>query len=115
LHYGAKYVQEKINETDYSGYTDLIGAEGRYDINKDWDVGLQGSILHSWDSGQLDYSGGVSVGYNIMQNIWISLGYNFTGFNDKDFSQADFTAQGPFVRFRVKFDQNSVQDAAKWI
>jgi outer membrane protein OmpA-like peptidoglycan-associated protein len=115
LHYGAKYVQEKINETDYSGYTDLIGAEGRYDINKDWDVGLQGSILHSWDSGQLDYSGGVSVGYNMMQNIWISLGYNFTGFNDKDFSQADYTAQGPFVRFRLKFDQNSVQDAAKWI
>jgi hypothetical protein len=115
LHYGAKYVQETINGSDYSGYTDLVGVEGRYDISKDWDIGLQSSVLHSWNSGQLDYSTGISIGYNLMQNAWISLGYNLTGFNDKDFSQADFTAQGPFVRFRFKFDQDSVRDAAKWL
>jgi hypothetical protein len=34
---------------------------------------------------------------------------------DKDFSQAEFTARGPFVRFRFKFDQNSIRDAAKWL
>ncbi|MCX5848918.1 MAG: hypothetical protein NTW65_05670, partial [Deltaproteobacteria bacterium] len=115
LHYGAKYVQEKIEGSDYSGYTDLLGIEGRYDVSKDWDVGLHGSILHSWDSGQLDYSGGMSVGYNVAQNAWMSLGYNLTGFEDKDFSQTNYTAQGPFVRFRLKFDQESVRDAAKWV
>jgi len=52
LHYGAKYVQETIDGSDYSGFTDLVGVEGRYDINKDWDIGLQSSILHSWNSGQ---------------------------------------------------------------
>jgi len=115
LHYGAKYVQETINGSDYSGYTDLVGVEGRYDISKDWDIGLQSSVLHSWNSGQLDYSTGISIGYNLMQNAWISLGYNLTGFNDKDFPRADFTAQGPFIRFRFKFDQDSVRDAAKWL
>ena len=115
LHYGAKYVQETIDGSDYSGFTDLVGVEGRYDINKDWDIGLQSSILHSWNSGQLDYCEGISIGYNLMQNAWISLGYNLTGFNDKDLSQANFTAQGPYVRFRFKFDQNSVRDAAKWL
>jgi hypothetical protein len=115
LHYGAKYVLETIDGSDYSGYTDLLGIEGRYDITKDWDIGLQSSILHSWSSGQLDYCEGISIGYNVVQNAWISLGYNFTGFDDKDFSQANFTAQGPFVRFRFKFDQDSVRDAAKWL
>jgi hypothetical protein len=115
LHYGAKYVQETVDGSDYSGYTDLLGVEGRYDITKDWDIGLQSSILHSWSSGQLDYCEEVSIGYNVVQNAWISLGYNLTGFEDKDFSQADFTAQGPFVRFRFKFDQDSVRDAAKWL
>ena len=115
LHYGAKYVRETINGSDYSGYTDLLGVEGRYDITKDWDIGLQSSILHSWSSGQLDYCEGISIGYNLMQNAWISLGYNLTGFNDKDFSQAEFTARGPFIRLRFKFDQNSVRDAAKWL
>jgi opacity protein-like surface antigen len=115
LHYGAKYVQEKIYDSDYSGYTDLIGAEGRYDISKDWDIGLQCSILHSWNASVFDYSTGVSVGYNVMQNAWVSLGYNLAGFTDRDFSQANYTAQGPFVRFRFKFDQNSVHDAIKWL
>jgi uncharacterized repeat protein (TIGR01451 family) len=115
VHYGAKYVQEKKYGDDFGGYTDLWGAEGRYDINKEWDIGLQGSILHSWNASNYDYSSGISVGYNIAENAWLSLGYNLLGFEDKDFSQANFTAQGPFVRFRFKFDQKSVRDAAKWL
>jgi uncharacterized repeat protein (TIGR01451 family) len=115
LHYGAKYVQEQIDSSDYAGYTDIIGIEGRYDLNKDWDIGLDSSILHSWNSSQFDYSDGISVGYNLMQNVWVSLGYNLIGFKDKDFSMSDYTAQGPFIRFRIKFDQNSVSEAAKWL
>ena len=113
MHYGAKYVQEKIYDSDYSGYTDLVGVEGRYYISKDWDIGLQGSIMHSWNASAFDYSTGFSVGYNIMQNAWLSLGYNLIGFEDKDFSQSNYTAQGPFVKFRFKIDQNSVRDAIK--
>lgn len=115
LQYGAKYVRETIDGRDYSGYTDLVGVEGRYDLTKDWDIGLRGSLLHTWSSGQFAYGTGASVGYNIVQNAWISLGYNFAGFTDKDFSAADYTAQGPFVRFRFKFDQNSVKDAITWL
>jgi hypothetical protein len=68
------------------GYTDFVGAEVIYDINKNWDLGLQSSILHSWNAGQLDYCEGISVGYNVMQNAWASLGCNLTGFDDNDFS-----------------------------
>jgi uncharacterized repeat protein (TIGR01451 family) len=115
LQYGAKYVLENIDGDDYSGYTDLIGVEGRYDLTKKWDLGLRGSALHSWGSDQISYSAGLSVGYNVMKNAWVSLGYNAVGFSDKDFSAAEYTAQGPFVRFRFKFDQNSVKDAVAWI
>jgi hypothetical protein len=45
-----------------------------------------------------------------MQNAWLSLGYNLLGFRDADFSAANYTAQGPFVQFRFKFDQNSVKE-----
>jgi len=115
LQYGAKYVLENIDGADYSGYTDLMGVEGRYDLSKKWDLGLRGSALHSWRAGQLSYSTGLSVGYNVIKNAWVSLGYNVIGFSDKDFSAAEYTAQGPFVRFRFKFDQNSVKDAVAWI
>ena len=113
LQYGAKYVLEQIDGADYSGYTDLIGAEGRYDLTKDWDLGLRGSLLHTWEMQQISYSLGASVGYNLMENGWLSMGYNLFGFKDRDFSAANFTAQGPFVQFRVKFDQNSVKDGLK--
>jgi hypothetical protein len=115
LQYGAKYVLESIDGADYSGYTDLVGVEGRYDLTKKWDMGLRGSALHSWRAGQISYSTGLSVGYNVIKNAWVSLGYNLVGFSDRDFSSAEYTAQGPFVRFRFKFDQNSVKDAVAWI
>lgn len=115
LFYGAKYLLESIDSRDYSGFTDLAGIEGRYDLAKDWDIGIRGSVLHSWSAGQVGYSAGPSVGYNVIRNAWVSIGYNLVGFSDKDFSAADYTAQGPFIRFRFKFDQNSVREAANWI
>ncbi|MBI5562233.1 MAG: OmpA family protein [Deltaproteobacteria bacterium] len=114
LQYGAKYVAETIDKSDYTGYTDLIGIEGRYDVTQKWDVGIRTSVLHSWYGAQYRYCTGASVGYNFAKNVWVSAGYNFTGFKDKDFSKADFTAKGPFVKFRMKFDQESASDALKW-
>lgn len=113
LQYGAKYVNETIDDHDYSGYTDLTGLECRYDFTKKWDVGVTGKLLHSWQASQMKYGSGASIGYNLVKNAWISAGYNFVGFTDRDFSAADFTAQGPFVKFRFKFDQNSLRDALK--
>jgi uncharacterized repeat protein (TIGR01451 family) len=113
LQYGAKYVKENIDGDSYDGFTDLVGIEGRYDLDERWDIGLRGSMLHSWNGGQVDFATGASVGCNVAQNAWVSLGYNFLGFEDEDFSKAEFTAQGPYVTFRVKFDQESVLEAAR--
>jgi len=113
LQYGLKYVEDIIDGDHYSGYTDLIGVEGRYDLTKRWDVGLRTSVLHSWRADQIDYSSGVSLGCNVIKNAWLSIGYNFIGFEDEDFSRAGFTAKGPFIQFRFKFDQESVRDALK--
>ncbi len=112
--YGAKYVLESIDSTDYSGYTDLTGVECRYDLTKKWDIGIRGSMLHSWSIDQKQYGSSVSTGFNVAKDFWVSVGYNITGFEDRDFSRAEFTSQGPFIKFRIKFDQLSVQAAAKW-
>jgi hypothetical protein len=115
LQYGAKYVRETIEGQNYSSFTDLVGIEGRYDLTPKWDIGLRGSVLHSWSIDSFDYSTGASVGYNIVKNAWISLGYNVLGFHDPDFSRADFTAHGPYIKMRIKFDQDSVREALKWL
>jgi hypothetical protein len=111
--YGAKYVRDNFDADHYSGYTDLIGLEARYDVAKKWDIGIQGSVLHSWKSEQLDYSTGVSIGHNLFKNVWLSLGYNFVGLEDNDFSGGSYRAKGPFFQFRIKIDQQTVEGLLK--
>lgn len=115
LQYGAKYMKETIDSSDYSGYTDLFGLELRYDLTQRWDIGIRCSVLHSWSADLFKYSYGPSIGYNMAKNVWISVGYNIAGFKDSDFSKADFTSEGPFIKFRFKFDHESVRDAVKWV
>lgn len=111
--YGAKYVAENIDENDYSGYTDLIGLEGIYDVTKTFDISFRANVLHSWHANNYDYGSGLALGYSFAENVWASLGYNFTGFTDRDFSKADYTAQGFYIKFRFKFDQQTMRDLAK--
>ena len=111
--YGAKYVKDTISGEVYSGVTQLLGAEGRYDLNPTWDIGAWASFLTAPDTGTSDYGIGASVGYGLMENLWLSFGYNMQGYDDADFSQGDFTAQGPFVKFRFKFDQEDLRGLLK--
>lgn len=105
--YGAKYVLDSIDGTDYKGYTDLFGAEVRYDLTRDWDIGMFGSMMRSVSAGVRDYGMGASVGYNVMDNTWLSVGYNVRGLNDRDFAAAAYRARGLFVTLRMKVDQDT--------
>ena len=57
---------------------------------------------------------GFSLGYVLMKNLWVSAGYNWGGYSDRDFSQGDWTTRGPFVSFRYKFDQETVKELLDW-
>jgi len=70
---------------------------------------------HSWNSDNFEYSLGGSIGYQAMTNTWISVGYNWFGFEDEDFTLADATAEGVYVRFRVKFDQGTAKGLFDWL
>ena len=105
LQLGIKYVVDSIDDQEYSGFTTLVGAEYRYDFARRWDLGIHASALNSFEAGNMQYSSGISIGHNLFQDTWISVGYNVVGFDDDDFVAAEYTARGPFVKLRVKFDQ----------
>ena len=109
LQYGARYVGDTIDSARFKGYTDLIGGEYRYDITERWDIGVRGSTLASYNSGVRMNSFGVMAGYSPIRDVWISLGYNFRGFYDDDFSGAQGRVQGIVLDFRIKFDQSSAK------
>ncbi len=94
----------------YAGLSDIAGADLRRQITRRFDLGLHAAVLHSWESDVLDYSTGFDVGTTFAKNVWISVGYNFAGFRDDDFSASRHTAQGPYLNIRIKADQDTFKD-----
>jgi uncharacterized repeat protein (TIGR01451 family) len=107
MQYGAKYVRDSIDGSAYQGFTHIIGVEARQDLGEQWDVGLHGGMLHSLQNSARDYHLGVSVGFKLAENSWLSVGYNQLGFVDRDFTGSEYRAQGIYLNLRVKFDQDT--------
>ena len=86
----------------------MSGRAG-YDLTRRVDVGGLASIMWSGSDDRLRKAFGAEVGVLVIQNTWVSLGYNVTGFSDRDFNDVlatDSTSRGLFVRLRLKFDEN---------
>jgi len=105
--YGIKYNRTEINGQTLDSTTHLIGGETRFDLTRKIDLSLRGQVLANSDFSQAQFSYGPSIGISPVKDVWISLGYNFEGFRDDDFEAAEFSRDGVFLRFRVKFDQNT--------
>jgi hypothetical protein len=110
LHYGARYARATFDRETFSGYSDVLGADLRRDLNQRFDIGVQVSALNSWSSDVHDYAVGVDLGVTLAKNVWVAVGYNLTGFRDEDFSRNRYTDQGPFIKLRVKADQETLKD-----
>ena len=107
--YGLKYVDETIDSIDYSGVIDLIGFQVRRHFMPRWDWGLQGQRLFDYELDDSRHSAGVSIGYTPQLNTWVSVGYNFAGFTDSDFDDAGYSAQGIYLKLRIKADQDNMR------
>ncbi|MEM8814806.1 MAG: OmpA family protein [Pseudomonadota bacterium] len=112
LQYAFKYVRSNFSGLEISGYSDLLGVDYRRGIRGRFDVGVNASVYNSYQSSVSDYGLGLDIGYNVATNIWVTLGYNFSGFYDQDFVEARYTAAGPFLRFSLKADQRTLKAIA---
>jgi uncharacterized repeat protein (TIGR01451 family) len=110
LQFGGRYVRSTFDGERYSGLSTLYGIDVRRELTMRLDVGLHGTMLSSLQSGVSDQSVGVDLGVTVARNVWISIGYNFAGFRDDDFEASRYTAQGPFIKFRMKADQDTFRD-----
>lgn len=105
--WGSRYVFDRFGEDDVKGWSNVIGADVKFDLSDTIDIGAQATarIGNNFDS--VAYSGGPSVGITPFKNGYISLGYNVVGFEDRDFEESRYTRDGPFITFRLKFDQET--------
>ena len=71
----------------------LVSGRVVYDITERWDAGVSGSVLRAGD-GARQYGLGVELGRVLHDNLWLSVGYNLTGFSDDDLVDSDYTRRG---------------------
>jgi hypothetical protein len=88
----------------------LLGGRVIYDFTENWDFGVLASVLQGKQTGQTgdsrQYAYGIEAGRLLRQNLWLSAGYNWSGFSDDDLVGTDYTNQGAYIRLRFKFDEN---------
>lgn len=83
----------------------LVGGRWRREFGRRWDAGLNAWGLFAGDGSQRRCAIGPEAGVTLKQNLRLGLGYNFTGFRDRDLAYDGTTAHGVFLRLAFKFDE----------
>ena len=107
--YAGKWVSEQIDgqPSDYAAH--LVSSRAGYDLTPRLDLGGLFSAMWSGSDDKVRRAVGAELGILLRENTWASIGYNFTGFSDRDFNavvSSDATTRGFFLRLRMKFDEN---------
>ncbi|HEX2763090.1 MAG TPA: hypothetical protein VHM92_04480 [Allosphingosinicella sp.] len=107
--WGSRYVSERLGDEDIAGWSNMVGADLRFDLTETIDLGVAGSFRGGLDGRDFAWSAGPSLGFTPFENGWLSVGWNIAGFHDRDFEEARYTRAGPYVTMRLKFDQMSLK------
>ncbi|HPM65952.1 MAG TPA: hypothetical protein PLX45_06855 [Piscinibacter sp.] len=90
-------------------------ASGRvvWDVTENWDLGAMASLLAGQQRARQS-AFGVEVGYLLAQNLWLSAGCNFSGFDaDRQLQGFEYTRRGVYLRLRFKFDEDLFRSSDK--
>ena len=102
----AKWVNEKSNGLRSTNGAQLVSGRAVWDIAPRWDASINASSLFGKGAKSKYYGIGVELGFMLMENLWVSAGYNFFGYRDEDLTAGEYTNKGTFLRLRYKFDED---------
>ncbi|RYX96493.1 MAG: hypothetical protein EOO28_07895 [Comamonadaceae bacterium] len=104
--FASKRVDELLLGSVQDGYrASLVGGRVTYDITNRWSLGGIVSVLQG-SGGAKQYAYGVEVGYILVDNLYLTMGYNWRGFRDDDLTGSDYTNRGWVLGVRYKFDED---------
>src|SRR5690606_8127865 len=107
LYYGSKYVIDSYGAGDYSGYTDILGAEYRFDLTSRIDIAIRASVMHSWSQDTYASAFGRSMCFTPFTSAWVSVGYHVRGVSDRDLESSHYTAQGACLVCGMEVDERT--------
>jgi uncharacterized repeat protein (TIGR01451 family) len=108
LFWGTRYLSDRVNSDDVTGWSNVVGADIRFDLGHRIEIGGSATVRHGLGGNSIAYSGGPSASIRPFDNGWLQVGWNVVGFHDRDFQEDRYTRSGPYVTMRLKFDQLSL-------
>ena len=111
--YAAKWVNDDSNGIKAKNNAQLLSARAIWQLAPRWDVSATGSTMFGHGVQSKKYAVGIELGFLVMENLWLSGGYNFFGYRDDDFANGEYTNKGTYLRLRYKFDEDLFQSKTK--
>ncbi len=93
--------------------SDAAWLHGRlsHDLGERWDIGVESSTRLA-GGGHLD-AFGIELGRDLGHGVWLSGGWNHSGYDDPDLPDEAWTRAGPYLRIRARFDESLVSRTAE--
>jgi hypothetical protein len=106
----AKWQTDRLEHGVNSAFrAQLAAARLVYDITERWDIGALAAVQMG-QQGARQHAVGAEVGYLLKTNLWLSAGFNVSGFRgDADLTGYEYTQRGAYLRLRFKFDETLFQ------
>jgi hypothetical protein len=104
----ARHNFDRYQGFDLAGTTVLGGVDARIGIGKRIEIGGTATVRRSLSDGTTSFAAGPQIGIVPADNVMVVVGYNVTGFRDRDFAAARSTTKGVFATMRMKFDSKSL-------
>jgi uncharacterized repeat protein (TIGR01451 family) len=76
------------------------------DLGPLWDIGMSASALFDSPARAVRQGYGVELGRRMGHDLWMSAGWNWTGYEDPELTSEEFTRAGAYIRMRAKFDES---------
>ena len=86
----------------------LAGLDVRIGLGERFEIGGSATIRANLADHTTSFAFGPQIGFVPTKDMLLTLGYNFKGFRDRDFSAARSTDEGVFAAMKLKFDTDSL-------
>jgi hypothetical protein len=103
-----RHNMDRYQGYDLAGTTVLGGLDLRIGLGARVEIGGTATLRRSLSDGTTAFAVGPQLGFVPADNAMIVIGYNLTGFRDRDFAEARNTRKGVFAMLRLKFDSHSL-------
>lgn len=104
--FAAKWANEQSNGTSSRSRAQLLSGRAIWEFAPRWDVSANVSTMFGHNTQSKQYGVGLELGFMVMDNLWLSAGYNFFGYREEDLASGEYTSKGAYLRLRYKFDED---------